>query len=69
MAKSEITKPRLSGVAETLLITLHIPAMESQRRDALIKDERAEALVRRRRRPAPVSSQKGPHGLGRSKGT
>ncbi len=43
---SEITKPNLSGVAETLLITLYIRAMESQRPDALIKDERAEALVR-----------------------
>lgn len=37
----------LSGVAETLLITLYIRATESQRPDALIKDERAEALVRR----------------------
>ena len=42
----ETTKPSLSGVAETLLITLYIRAMESQRPDALIKDERAEALVR-----------------------
>lgn len=36
----------LGGVAETLLITLAIRAFESQRPDALIKDERAEALVR-----------------------
>lgn len=43
---SETMKPDLSGVAETLLITLYIRAMESQRPDALIKDERAEALVR-----------------------
>jgi len=43
---SETMKPNLSGVAETLLITLYIRAMESQRPDALIKDERAEALVR-----------------------
>lgn len=43
---SEITKPDLDGVAETLLITLYIRAMESQRPDALIKDERAETLVR-----------------------
>ncbi len=43
---SEITIPNLSGVAETLLITLYIRAMESQRPDALIKDVRAEALVR-----------------------
>lgn len=43
---SETTNPNLSGVSETLLITLYIRAMESQRPDALIKDERAEALVR-----------------------
>ncbi len=43
---SETAKPNLSGVAETLLITLYIRATESQRPDALIKDERAEALVR-----------------------
>jgi methyltransferase (TIGR00027 family) len=43
---SETTKPNLSGVSETLLITLYIRAIESQRPDALIKDERAEALVR-----------------------
>lgn len=35
----------LSDVAETLLITLYIRAIESQRPDALLKDERAEALV------------------------
>ncbi len=43
---TETTKPNLSGVAETLLITLYIRAMESQRPDALVKDERAEAVVR-----------------------
>jgi methyltransferase (TIGR00027 family) len=42
---SEITPQSLSGVAETLLIILAIRAFESQRPDALIKDERAEALV------------------------
>jgi len=42
----ETVKPNLSGVAETLLITLYIRAMESQRSDALVKDERAEAVVR-----------------------
>lgn len=42
---AETTKPGLSGVAETLLITLYIRATESQRPDALIKDERAESLV------------------------
>ena len=35
----------LSGVAKTLLITLYIRAIESQRPDALIKDVKAEALV------------------------
>jgi len=44
---SESTNPNLNGVAETLLITLYIRATESQRPDALIKDERAEALIRR----------------------
>jgi methyltransferase (TIGR00027 family) len=43
---AEMVNPDLSGVAETLLITLYIRAMESQQPDALIKDERAEALVR-----------------------
>src|SRR5512139_1175727 len=43
---SEMTKPNLSGVAETLLITLTIRATESQRPDALVRDERAEAIVR-----------------------
>ena len=43
---SESKSQTLSGVAETLLVTLYIRAMESQRPDALIKDERAEALVR-----------------------
>jgi methyltransferase (TIGR00027 family) len=44
---SEITNQNLSDVEKTLLITLYIRAMESQRTDALVKDERAEALVRR----------------------
>ena len=43
---SETTNQNLSGVAETLLMTLYIRAMESQRPDALIKDGKAEALVR-----------------------
>ncbi len=42
---SAIGHQNLSGVAETLLITLYIRAMESQRPDALIKDEKAVALV------------------------
>lgn len=36
---SETADQTLSGVAETLLITLYIRATESQRLDALIKDE------------------------------
>jgi O-methyltransferase involved in polyketide biosynthesis len=42
---SETANLDLSGVAETLLIPLYIRAMESQRADALIKDERAVELV------------------------
>ncbi len=42
---SETTNLDLSGVAETLLITLYIRAMESQHPDALRKDEKAVALV------------------------
>jgi len=41
----ENTNQGLSGVAETLLMTLYIRAMESQRPDALIKDAKAVALV------------------------
>ena len=44
---AEITDQTLSGVAETLLITLYIRAMESRRPDALIKDKKAVALVNR----------------------
>jgi len=36
----------LSDVSETMLITLYLRAMESQRPDALIKDEKAVALVK-----------------------
>jgi O-methyltransferase involved in polyketide biosynthesis len=43
---AEITAENLNNVAETLLITLYIRAIESQRPDALIKDEKAVALVR-----------------------
>ncbi len=40
------TEPKtLSGVSETLLITLYLRAMESQRPDALVKDEKAVVLV------------------------
>ena len=41
----EAESQTLSGVSETLLITLYLRAMESQRPDALIKDEKAAALV------------------------
>jgi methyltransferase (TIGR00027 family) len=44
---SEISPQNLSDVAETLLMMLYIRAVESQRPNALIKDERAVALVRR----------------------
>ena len=44
---SENTNQDLSGVSETLLITLYIRAMESQHPDALLKDEKAVALVKK----------------------
>jgi methyltransferase (TIGR00027 family) len=43
----ETTKTNLSGVSETLLLTLYLRAMESRRPDALIKDEKAVALVKK----------------------
>lgn len=43
---SETPEQDLSGVAETLLIPLYNRAMESQRPDAIMKDEKAVALVR-----------------------
>ena len=42
---SETTNPNLSGVPETLLIPLYVRAMESQRTDAMMKDDKAVALV------------------------
>jgi methyltransferase (TIGR00027 family) len=44
---SEVVNLTLNGVSETLLVTLYIRAMESQRPDALIKDEKAVALVKK----------------------
>jgi O-methyltransferase involved in polyketide biosynthesis len=44
---SETLEQDLSGVSETLLLTLCLRAMESQRPDALIKDEKAEALAKK----------------------
>ena len=43
---TETTSPTLSGVAETLLLPLYIRALESQRPDALLKDDKAVALVK-----------------------
>ncbi len=42
----EKTPPNLNGVSETLLITLYARSVESQRPDALIKDDRAVAMVK-----------------------
>ena len=42
---SEPESQTLNGVSETSFTTLHVRAMESQRPDALIKDEKAVALV------------------------
>jgi O-methyltransferase involved in polyketide biosynthesis len=42
----EIESVNLSGVTESLLVTLYLRAMESQRPDALIKDEKAVMLVK-----------------------
>jgi O-methyltransferase involved in polyketide biosynthesis len=43
----EATDQNLSGVPQTMLITLYLRAMETQRPDALIKDEKAVELVTR----------------------
>jgi len=42
---SEIGNQTLTGVAETLLIPIYIRAIESQRPDALLKDDKAVALI------------------------
>jgi O-methyltransferase involved in polyketide biosynthesis len=44
---SETINPNLSGVPETSLVPLYIKAMETQRPDALIKDQKAVELVMR----------------------
>ena len=44
---SDEFSPELSGVAETLLIPLYYRAMETQRPDAMIKDEKAVKLIKR----------------------
>jgi O-methyltransferase involved in polyketide biosynthesis len=40
-------KPNLTGVAETLLLPLYIRARESQRPDAIVKDQGVENLIQR----------------------
>ena len=47
MSVAKITLQRLSDVAETLLFPLYVRAIESQRPDAIFKDDRAVALVQR----------------------
>jgi O-methyltransferase involved in polyketide biosynthesis len=47
---TETTDQTLSGVAETLLLPLYNRAMESQRPDAMLKDEKAVELVTQMRR-------------------
>jgi len=44
---SETTAENLSDVSETLLIPLYYRAMETQRPDAMIKDEKAVELIQR----------------------
>ncbi len=44
---SEIAYQNLTGVAEALLLLLCVRAMESQRPDALIKDDKAVALIKK----------------------
>jgi O-methyltransferase involved in polyketide biosynthesis len=43
---TEIDHPSLDGAAETLLITLYMRALESQRTDALIRDEKAVEILK-----------------------
>jgi methyltransferase (TIGR00027 family) len=42
---TDLTDQSLSGVAETLLLPLYIRALETQRPDALLKDDKAVALL------------------------
>jgi len=51
---SEINSQTLSSVSETLLVTLYLRAMETQRPDALIKDEKAVELVTRLSSGSPI---------------
>jgi O-methyltransferase involved in polyketide biosynthesis len=43
---TERTLKKISGVSETMLITLYARALESQRPDALIRDDNAVAIVK-----------------------
>ncbi len=49
VGEADVTRVRiaLSGVPQTLLISLYCRAVESRRSDALVKDERAMELVSR----------------------
>jgi O-methyltransferase involved in polyketide biosynthesis len=51
---SEAAVEKLTGAAETLLITLYIRAMKSQRPDALLKDAKAVELVTQSREDLPI---------------
>ena len=51
---SETTHQDLSSVSETLLIPLYCRAIETQRPDAMIKDERAVELVKRLSSDRPI---------------
>jgi O-methyltransferase involved in polyketide biosynthesis len=50
----ETAHPHLSGLAETLLIPLCYRAIETQRPDALIKDEKAVELVKQLSSDGPI---------------
>jgi O-methyltransferase involved in polyketide biosynthesis len=54
---SEISPQNLSDVAETLLVTLCLWAMESQRPDALIKDEKARGPDRENQQTRLIGKQ------------
>src|SRR5512139_663955 len=54
MTMPELTAQSLSGVPKTLLIPLCYRAMETQRPDALIKDEKAVELVKQLSSDGPI---------------
>ncbi len=56
---SETSHQDLSGVAETLLIPLCYRAIETQRPDALIKDEKAVGLVKQLSSDGPIRYDSG----------